>query len=347
VDIQLLPVDNRSRGIELDCQILENLAGCQPRLRANEFFPPLAYIMDAHRRKRITLFVESVPWWAVLLPRKRSWVIWNHEILGTYVGLLLVSTVICKTRTAEKILERISLPARREYVGFTSTLAEKPTFPAPAAAQPLVAVLHLGGQSTYKQTPQVLEAWLEHPEFPRLVVTCFGKLLASLPKALLKQARSAGNIELWEEPVTRSEVDRWLREIPIHLCPSAAEGFGHSLNESRFHGALVISTDAEPMRSFANVTVQPQKRGLFARVTAEAVAGAVEQALQLSQAQRVRLGRQNQRDFERDHRAFQRSFQNLRNALEPKDRSVAPGDVPAKRLNGAGAETLRFPAGAK
>jgi hypothetical protein len=235
LNIQLVPVDSYSRGIALDCEILERLAGCKARIPANEYFPPLRYLFG-DGRSHVSLFVETVPWWAAFLPRRLVWVIWNHEIAKTYPFVWLASRILCKTHIAERIAKRLRLgqPTR---IGFTSSSLAEIACPPPAAARPLKAVLHLAGQSTYKQTQQVLQAWVDHPELPRLVVTCFGKGLSIIPAALRKRARAAANVDLWDGPAPREKVEAWLREIPVHLCPSCAEGFGHSLNESRFYGA--------------------------------------------------------------------------------------------------------------
>ena len=306
-------MDNRSRGVALDCEILERLGGCKPRIRASEFYPPVAYLFGAGRRD-ITLFVERVPWWGVFLPRKRVWVIWNHEIAETYLFLWAASRILCKTTVAERIARRLQRWrfGQPSLVGFTSSSAAEIECPPPAAAHPLEAILHLGGQSTYKQTEQVLQAWVDHPEFPRLVLTCFGKSLRLLPKPLLARARAASNIELWDRPAPRERVQAWLEEIPVHLCPSSAEGFGHSLNESRLYGAVIISTAAEPMSHYANLTVAGRQQGLFYRVEADAIARAVQAAVAMTASQREEAGRQNQRAFLDDHRSFVKRFQELR-----------------------------------
>jgi hypothetical protein len=157
----------------------------------------------------------------------------------------------------------------------------------------------------------VLKAWLAHPEFPTLIATCFGKGLRQLPSDLREQARQAQNIELWEKPVERSQIEVWLATVPIHLCPSCAEGFGHTLNESRFRGALIVTTAGEPMSYYANLAIPARPRGLFHYVEAEGVAATIEQALRLQAYQREELGRANQIRFLADHRSFMQSFANL------------------------------------
>ena len=304
--IQLVTVDNYSRGISLDCEVLEALGGTLPRWRANEYFPPPSYLMRA--RRCITLFVETVPWWAIFLPRRQVWVIWNHEIWKTYLFLALASRILCKTRVAQRIAGRLPWPVRADFVGFTSVTQVQPTPPPPAATHPPQAVLHLAGQSTYKQTAEVLRAWLAHPEFPTLIVTCFGKGLRNLPQGLQRQAAAAPNIEFYTRPVEREKIDGWLSTVPIHLCPSCAEGFGHTLNESRWRGAIVVTTDGDPMKHYANLAIPARSQGLFHYVEAVAIATAIETALTMSQARREELGRLNQERFLADHRAFLEAF---------------------------------------
>lgn len=308
--IQVISVDNYSRGIGLDCEILENLGGCRARLRANEYVPPLRYIWRARRQNLISLFVETVPWWAILLRRSQVWVIWNHEILKSYYFIWLASRVLCKTRLAQRLARRWKLPLHIDYIGFTSQVEIEP-LPPPAAASPNQTILHVGGQSPYKGTRAVLEAWLQNPDFPLLMVTCFGAGLRRLPPSMLEAVRRAPNIRLFSEPVEESVLDRWMQEVPIHLCPSSAEGFGHTLNRSRRAGALVVTTAAQPMRSYGNILLLGRRRGLFTEVQPCQVAQAVRQALSLPWEERIRLGAQNQQRFLEDHKAFCQAFAQL------------------------------------
>ncbi len=309
-DIQIISVDNYSRGIGLDCQILESVGGCRTRLQAHEFIPPLRYIWRARRQNLVSLFVETVPWWAILLPRRQVWVMWNHEILKSYWFMLLASRVLCKTRLAQRLARRWKLPLHIDYIGFTS-LVEHDPLPEPAAGSPNQAVLHIGGQSPYKGTKAVLEAWLQNPDFPLLLVTCFGAGLRRLPLELLDQVRRAPNIRLFTQPVEESVLKRWMHETPIHLCPSSAEGFGHTLNRSRRAGAVVVTTAAQPMRGYGNILLLGERRGLFTEVNPEQVACAVRQALEMPVERRIQLGIENQQRFLDDHRAFCRAFADL------------------------------------
>ena len=318
MELQPIAVDKYSRGIKLDCQVLQDVCGCPGRLTPGEILPPLVYLWKQRERETIYLFVETVPWWALFLPRRRVWVLWNHEVTKTYFFLRLASRILCKTRIAHRLAPSY---CASQYVGFTSALRE---FPRPAAGQPTQAVLHPGGQSHYKQTAAVLQAWLDHPEFPPLLVTCFGKCRASLPLSLLRQAGRAANITLYLEPLSPSHLERLQCQTPIHLCPSMAEGFGHSLNESRRAGALIITTDAEPMRHYANVLVPGLRRGLFTYVDSAAVARAVQEALSYGPVEREALGRSNQARFLADHEAFRENFAALTRSVGERGAGLAP-----------------------
>ncbi|MBI3929871.1 MAG: glycosyltransferase [Armatimonadetes bacterium] len=308
--VQPLPLDGRSPGIGLDCHVLK-ACGCEARLPCRDLFLPLPYYFGPGLES-IHLFVERIPWWAIALDRNRTWVLWNHEIPTGYQNLGRASVILCKTRvgveTARAAIRQRGLSARAIFVGFTSFAVADVRLPQPAADREPAAVLHLGGQSEHKQTSSVLRAWLAHPEFPMLEATCFGKGWRALDSGLRARAERAPNIRLHTRALERVELERMLCHTPIHLCPSAAEGFGHSLNESRFHGALIVTTAGEPMSGYGNLLVPCRAEGVWNRVEPEDIATCVQAALELSPEERGRAGRQNQRRLLQDHGRFFESF---------------------------------------
>src|SRR5690606_2071978 len=107
------------------------------------------------------------------------------------------------------------------------------------------------GKSPVKGTEAVLEAWRRHPEWPGLVVvqTSRHARAGTVP---------AGNIDHRVGRMPNDEL-RWLQNAcRFHLSPSEAEGFGHCLVEGMSVGAVILTTDGEPM----NELVRPG-RGLL------------------------------------------------------------------------------------
>ncbi len=142
-----------------------------------------------------------------------------------------VDRVLTKTSHATGIFHRQGCEVAP--VGFTSTdrhlpdVARAPTF------------LHLAGRSSAKRTRLVLETWARHPEWPRLTVVQHPRMADFRPEA----ANIVHRVDYLD--------DAELREIQnanlFHLCPSETEGFGHYIVEALSVGAIVLTTDAEPM----------------------------------------------------------------------------------------------------
>jgi hypothetical protein len=98
--------------------------------------------------------------------------------------------------------------------------------------------LHTGGQSETKATDKIYHAW-------RLG---FGKLLLCSKKYNFK---STSNI-LYRNWLLEKDHIYAQNKCLIHLCPSIYEGFGHIINEARSCGAVIVTTDAEPMKEFVS-----------------------------------------------------------------------------------------------
>jgi len=231
----------------------------------------------------INIFIESAePSW---FPHARiNCLLPNQEWVGedTIPFLPKFDWIFCKTRHAEGIFSRRGY--RTRYVGFTSV----DRFDA-GVAHAYDSFVHIAGTSMLKGTEALVKCWLDHPEWPRLKILWHAAGIAPT---------YAPNIE-W---ITISVDDGKLRRIQnmhgVHFCPSAVEGFGHSIVEAMSCKALVIVTDAPPM----NEIVRPE-RGILVPYSQEWAIGfgtgfnvdgaAIEKAVdflgQMSPAQREQM----------------------------------------------------------
>ncbi|KAJ3240543.1 hypothetical protein HDU81_003427 [Chytriomyces hyalinus] len=105
---------------------------------------------------------------------------------------------------------------------------------------------HAFGQSGRKNTPAVVECWLNHSNWPNLTVIGDHAVESYSARIL---ATNATNIQVFDRLPTEK-----LQELQashgVHLCPSNQEGYGHYINEARTLGAVVVTTHHPPMDEF-------------------------------------------------------------------------------------------------
>lgn len=139
--------------------------------------------------------------------------------------------------------------------------------------------LHLKGHSNFKNTEAVIEAWRRNPDLPPLTIV--SNDLVDAPCWV----RTASRLD-------QSELVRSMNESFVHVCPSAAEGWGHYITEGLSVGALVVSTDAPPMNEHVandwGILVRPsasRKRGMVEEheVNPEDIANAVRSLSEMDQ----------------------------------------------------------------
>ena len=253
-------------------------------------------------RYDLNIFLEHVDhrWWpmarrSMLIPNQ-EWFYpeWTRRLRG-------FDRVLCKTQDGLRIFQ--SLGARAEFLGFTSE--DRRLLPGPPREE---GVLHIAGRSLRKGTVIVLQAWQQHPEWPRLTVV---------------QRPPQEGYPLWHPPLPNVTYhshrlsDEEIRELQnrywLHIRPSEAEGFGHPLAESMSCGAVVITTDAPPMNELVRpdrgilVPAHPTKpQGLVIRqeVEAPALEAAVVRALAMPASEREEMGGQGRAWWETNDQAF-------------------------------------------
>jgi glycosyltransferase involved in cell wall biosynthesis len=241
---------------------------------------------DAWWRGRVgtQVFLERV--YPRCLPLgERNVLIPNPEWLHPHWHPLLerFDAILCKTRQAERIFAGLGL--RTRYIGFTGEDRMDASVPRQDE------FLHVVGRSTAKGTDAVLDAWRRNPHWPTLTVLRW--------REMPDWVRHVPNIEYRSARMSHAALRDMQNRHRFHLCPSEAEGFGHSLIEAMSVGAVVLATDGEPMNELIDasrgVLIAPQGQSPMAlgtryTVTVDAIETAVEAALALSAEQRQVLG---------------------------------------------------------
>jgi hypothetical protein len=250
------------------------------------------------RRFDLNLLLERL--WADWLPlARRNALLPNPEWYKPGFDPLLprLDAVLTKTRHAQALFAAKGCPTR--FTGFTSDDRRLPDVPREAA------FLHVAGRSINKGTESVLAAWRARPDFPSLTLVQRKREGAPPP--------AAANLRVLDGYLADAELRTLQNRHLFHLCPSETEGFGHHLVEAMSVGALVLTTDAEPMNElvgpdrgilvpYARTGVQRLATTYF--VTPEAVAAGVDALLALDPSQRAAMGAAARAWYEANDRAF-------------------------------------------
>ena len=261
-------------------------------------------------RHHLTLFLERiVPQW--LDVAERNVLVPNQEWFGERERALLgrIDDVLCKTRYATEIFRELG--CRVQYLGFTSLDRG-----ARGVAADDDRFFHLAGHSSQKGTASVVRLWNDHPTWPRLC------LVQHPPFA--RDDVTAPNVRYVTAYLDQAGLVDLQRRHGIHLVPSEAEGFGHSIVEAMSCRAVVVTTDAPPM----NELVGPDRGVLvpYARsarqalgtnyyVDVDALGDAIEHVLALDREERRSLGLAARAWYEANDRAFRSRLPRLISAM--------------------------------
>lgn len=212
--------------------------------------------------------------------------------------------VLCKTYHAQRIFQQAG--CRTRYIGFTSEDRYDPGISRQRA------FFHLAGHSSAKGTRVLLDTWRRHPEWPLITVV--------QNKVDPREVASASNIDHQVGHLNDAALQVLQNSHLFHICPSEAEGFGHCLVEGLSVGAVVITTDGEPMNELITadrgILIPAARIGtkLLASsyyVDSAGIEAAVAQALALPSADCERLGRAARAFFLDNDRAFRMRMSRL------------------------------------
>ncbi len=248
----------------------------------------------------VNLFIEFVtPGW--FRSARRNVLIPNQEWLQRDAErhLKRFDLVLCKTRHSEAIFQ--SLGCRTSFVSFT-TLDRR----AAVRMRERRGLFHLAGRSRHKGTATLVALWAEHPQWPTLTIVQHPERarVVNLP-----------NVRWVVDYVPDDELVELQNRHGIHLQPSEAEGYGHSIGEGMSCGAVVVTTDAPPMNELVTPErgllaawreSEPMRLGTAFRVDPVDLARRIEEALGLDDLAHDRLGAAARAWYEANDRYFRR-----------------------------------------
>ncbi|WP_153117199.1 glycosyltransferase [Rhodocyclus tenuis] len=254
-------------------------------------------------RYALNIFLEEVfPEW---LPHARANIlIPNQEWCRptTYRQLTAMDAILCKTRYAEEVFSRL-LPGKVRFVGFSSSDRHDAS-----VQKDFSRFFHSAGRSKQKGTATLLNVWARRPDWPALTVVAQDEELVL--------GISAPNIHRLNY-LDDTELQKMQNSYGIHLCPSEAEGFGHSIVEAMGCAAMVLTTDAPPMNELVTAERgrlvpfagrKPQMLGFNYYVDELALEAAIDAIIHLQNVEKVQVGVRARAWFSATKAEFSQSF---------------------------------------
>ena len=247
--------------------------------------------------------------------------------------------VLCKTKVCVRTLRQMGVP-RVRYVGFTT----RSDVGVGGGEGRYGRWLHLAGQSPWKGTGGLLEAWRAHPEWPILTVFYYGWYLDSWYS---EEDEARANLRWIRHKVPGRRIRAMQRDHGVQVCLSRAEGWGHTLHEAQSAGAVILALNGEPMNesvvdgvsgvlipatldpatvrsapplSYPTLRWTPTEGGYwvadgpmvypeYRRPTVSEIEAGVERILAMSYVERARLGMAARSAWEAERAAFYDNWQ--------------------------------------
>ena len=230
--------------------------------------------------------------------------------------------VLAKTRDAERELRGVF--SNVEYVGFMAEDRWDATVPRQDKA------LHVGGNSGFRGTLEVISAWREYRYYddramPELVCISNSKMISCEETPGVTFAKR----------VSEEELHRLQNECRFHIMPSSYEGFGQALHESQSVGAVILTTDGGPMRELGAPFMVPsifRKRNNLAdlhEVSACDIRVQVPTMVAQPNHEIARMSMESRARFEKGNKAFASAFQRL---LEGRSAVVGTSEAPKPKI---------------
>ena len=259
----------------------------------------------------VNFFIEVVNPALFLFAKKNIWIPnpeWTHKNWEPYARM--VDEIWVKTREAEKLFSDWSDKVR--YVGWTSidkVMPEQKDF-----GKAIVPT----GKNVWRNPRGIIQVYMaiqrqnpvlfEHLPELHIVHQPDTVPLPPLPESLTSK------IILHSELMSEKEYDELVQSCGLCICMSAAEGFGHAVNESMSTGSILMLSPIDAFMELApknslwvselKRTPHPQCMGELMDVDLQSMMDTFVFYLAQSPAHRVEMSHVSRALYEKNHQAF-------------------------------------------
>ena len=234
---------------------------------------------------------------------------WSYQTWEPYAKM--VDEVWVKTREAEEIF--LKWTPNVKYIGWTSVDKKYPELGSKDPNKGIVPV----GKNVWRNPKPIFQAYsrilAQHPEvFPKLPHLTVVHVPEHVPIGDIPSG-IASKITVRGEVIPEEEYAALLHTCGLVVCTSAAEGFGHAVNEALSAGCIPILSPIQPFRemvknalwvSTSKIIPHPQCLGVLEDVDVDSLADAFIDYTKMSNDDRRSVTMDSRESYEDRHEAF-------------------------------------------
>ena len=251
---------------------------------------------------------------------------WTYHTWEPYAKM--VDEVWVKTHEAEALFLRWTPNVK--YISWTSIDKKYPELGSKNPNKGIVPI----GKNVWRNPKPILQAYsrilAQHPEvFPSLPHLTLVHVPSHVPIGNIPEGIMS-KITVRSEVVPDEEYTALLHECGLVVCTSAAEGFGHAVNEALSAGCVPILSPIQPFReivknalwvSNAKIVPHPQCLGVLEDVDVDSLADAFIDYTRMSDDDRRGITMDSRETYEDRHEAF---VKNMLSRLDTLFTGMAP-----------------------
>lgn len=273
--VNLVGNHRKDTGVSQDVQILHGLIvhvfGKETEIRHIPHFWPQC------PQAEVNFFIEVINPSLIPYAAKNVWIPnpeWCYKTWEPYAKM--VDEVWVKTHEAEKLFEQWGVQTR--YIGWTSI---DKIFPEKKNYHKAIVPV---GKNVWRNPKPIIQAYMKTKQRDPSLYNHLPELhIVHDPRAIPLPPipeEYAGKIKLHSEVMKEKEYDELLQECGLCICMSAAEGFGHAVNEAMSAGCLLVLSPIDAFRELASevmwvsnskVTPHPQCMGNLEDVDVDSI----------------------------------------------------------------------------